>query len=86
MGGGFPDPDCLIDLVFRRHHHEQIDVAVLVRLPVGIRAKKNDLVGLEFIHNLIDKPLDRGQRDQPVFIEFALHGLALTPNTITLAP
>src|SRR5262249_26759882 len=30
--------------------------------------------------------LDRGKGNQPVFVEFALHGLVLTRNTFTLAP
>jgi hypothetical protein len=42
-----PNLICLIQLVSARHDHQKIDIAVGMRLAVGVRAEQDDLVGLE---------------------------------------
>src|SRR5262245_55656246 len=41
------NPYSLVDLIPRRHHYEDIDVAVGVRLAVGVGAEEDDLLGAE---------------------------------------
>jgi hypothetical protein len=53
------DSDRLIDYVVRWHDHQQIDVALLVRLAVRIRSKQNDLVRVEASGNLACETPDR---------------------------
>jgi hypothetical protein len=57
------DPDRLIDHIVRRHDDQQIDVALRVRLAVGIGAEQDDLVRVEPFGNLPGKAPDRRQRD-----------------------
>jgi hypothetical protein len=57
------DTDFLIDDIVRRHDDQQIDVALRVRLAVGIGAEQDDLVRVESFGNLPGKAPDRRQRD-----------------------
>ena len=48
----------LIQLVPRWHHHENVHIAIGVRLAIGVRAKQNDLVRLKLFSHLPRKSLD----------------------------
>lgn len=62
--GKFPaDLHGLIVLISRRHDDEQIHVAVLVRLAVGVRAEQDDLVRMEAFRDLTRVATDDRHRD-----------------------
>lgn len=52
------DFERLVELVAAGHDDEQIDVAVLVRPAVGVRAEEDDLLRLEFLGHLARKASD----------------------------
>ena len=53
----------LIKLVTRRHDDEDIDVAVLVRGAVGVRAEQDDLLRIEALGHLARELADLAHRD-----------------------
>jgi hypothetical protein len=57
------DADGLVNGIARRHDNHQIDVALLVRLAVSIRAEQDDFVRPESFGNLAGKPPDRREGD-----------------------
>jgi hypothetical protein len=46
---------CLIELISRRHDHEDVDVTVGVRSAISMRAEQDDLVGLKAFGDLTGK-------------------------------
>src|SRR5207248_1093545 len=46
-----------------RHNHQQIDVALVVRRPVGIRAEEDDLLRLEALGDLAREAPDGRERN-----------------------
>jgi hypothetical protein len=57
------DADGLVNGIPRRHDDQQIDVALLVRLAVGVRAEEDDLDRVKPFGNLTSETADRRERD-----------------------
>src|SRR5438094_8084472 len=49
----------LIELIARRHHHDEINVAISVRLAVCVGTEQDDLVRMKAFSDSARKPLDR---------------------------
>jgi hypothetical protein len=54
------DANGLLNLIARRHDHQQINVAIGRRIAVGVRAEKDDFVRMELPGDLPREPTDRG--------------------------
>lgn len=52
-----------IALIPRGHHHQNIDIAVLVRCAVGVRAEENDLFRVKAVGDLADELADHARWD-----------------------
>lgn len=57
------DADCLIDDIARGHDDHEIDIALRVRLTVGVGAEKNDFVRLETFGDPPGKSPNGRERD-----------------------
>jgi hypothetical protein len=57
------DADGLIDGIPRGHDNQQIDVALRVRLAIGVGAKQKDSVGMKTFGNLTHQAPDRRKWD-----------------------
>jgi hypothetical protein len=55
---GQTDFICLIELIATSHHDEDIDIAIGVRLAVGVRAEEDDLFGVEKLGDFACEAMD----------------------------
>jgi hypothetical protein len=63
----------LIDRVLGPHDNEQIDVALLMRFPVGVGAKENDFVRLKALGDAARETANRGQGNVGRGVTVRLH-------------
>jgi hypothetical protein len=57
------DLHCLIELIATRHDDENINIAVSMRLAVGVRSEQKNLVGAKLLHDVARKATNYRLRD-----------------------